>query len=220
MNGYAGAFWDLPAADHDIGEQLGMSPYAVHAHARQPATAGADADFTEMLCQIDHRMDRALPECWILHPYLFALLDALRCQYAACYLPFMTKNGLHPPIPSAEQLRFWQDEDRTLSMIREYCKSQGVGDGEHECGIGHDEPSALSAATMRRRAFSAEHGIEPAGMYPWGASREAADDGRPVEAGHMPPTSMPSPGEDMEDDPGDLGRDADGGFVDPLSGAM
>lgn len=66
--------WTLAASDRN---SVGNGPqWRFHRRVKQPETVAATADFTEMLCQIDARMDRTLPACWMRHAYLFAILDA------------------------------------------------------------------------------------------------------------------------------------------------
>lgn len=167
--------WGVPAARIPL--RLREPVYGFHDRIKPVKSAAATAEFTEMLCQIDPRMDRSIPSCYLLHPYIFALLDALRAEYVFCYLPVRTKVGWQPPPCSYAQFKFWQDEDNAYNLIKEWCSNAGI-DPLKPCDPAHhrEDRAQYTQATSKRRAFTMEYGLTPTQYYPWQLSDVAAAD--------------------------------------------
>lgn len=178
--------WELPASDRDMDPF--SRPWPFHMARQSVELATTVADFVEMLCQLDSRLDSALPAGWMSVGYLFALMDALRCEYAFAYCDTRDKKGNPiPRPPSRDQFQFWLDENVAVDMVKNYCSQNGITreyDGERA--------ASFSAATTRRRRAEASNGIEAVDCYPFGDSvmaRESTAD-MPEDAG-IPPDIPP-----------------------------
>lgn len=182
------------AADLDVSDQ----PWPFHERTRHPKLATEVAEFAEMLCQIDPRMDKALPSCWMRHAYLFALMDALRTDYASAYARQMVHSGNdrygRVPDPSYMQFKFWQDERDALSMVDRFVHEQSIG----QEGADDHEPAELSEHTERRRRDERELGLEPTEVYPFWVNDQAPEGDDPEGQDMDSPASGPVTGVDPE----------------------
>ncbi|MCI1218495.1 hypothetical protein [Bifidobacterium crudilactis] len=162
--------WEQPAARADL--DLDQPPYLLYRRRHSIRSLQATVDFTELLCQVDQRLDRLLPACWPYHAYLVSVLDALRCDYWSLYGPATDRKGVqHPPSPSERQYRFWQDEDNAIQMMSAYQQSEG--DCDHPAG----NPARYSAPTLARRHVEAVTGLQATEYYPF-APTDISDDDR------------------------------------------
>ena len=179
--------WEQPAARDDL--ELDAPPASPHKRRRSMRSMQATVHFTEMLCQIDRRLDRILPACWCYHGYLFMVLDALRCSYYAAYGSARDSHGvLHPATHSEHQYRFWQDEDAAIHLMSAYQQAQG------ECDHDTGNPAGYSAATTDRRRVEAIMGMPATECYPF-APNDIADH-NPLE---RQKTIKPDDGPDLGD---------------------
>lgn len=148
-------------------EDLDMSalPWRFDQRQRHVRTAEQVAGFAEMLCQIDQRMDAALPACWMRHGYLFALMDALRSEYVFAYLETPHKNPKSPR-HSYMQTRFWMDENSILQMVKDYASARSLGNPDAD----KHESGQYSKKTSDRRENEKSLGIDAAEYFPWDAN--------------------------------------------------
>lgn len=207
---------DMPNAAADL--ELDGDPWRFDLSRRTTRAATQVAEFTEMLCVVDPRFDKALPANWMRLPYIFALMDALRCDYVASFietkhLGSKGKTVRVPATPGEQQIRFWMNEDRTHTMIREYIRGQGV-DADPDKGERIDQ---VTPGTRDRREQERRAGVEPVEYYPFLNTRPPAPD---------PPAVDPEPDGGFGDDqvagqaiPGPAGPGMDG-FVDPVTGVI
>lgn len=148
-------------------EDLDMSalPWRFDQRQRHVRTAEQVAGFAEMLCQIDQRMDAALPACWMRHGYLFALMDALRSEYVFAYLETPHKSPKSPS-HSYMQTRFWMDENSILAMVKDYATARSLGNKDTD----KHESGRYSEETRIRRENEKSLGIDATECFPWDAN--------------------------------------------------
>lgn len=203
---------DMPNAAANL--DLDGEPWRFDLRRRGTRPATRVAEFTEMMCTVDPRFDQALPANWMRLSYVFALMDALRCNYVAAFIETRhigTKGSPVPvpAVPGEQQIRFWMNEDRTLSMIREYIRSQGVEE-DPDKGEGIDQ---VTPKTRDRREEEHRAGVAPVEYYPYLNTRppdpEPGQEGADPEEDRMADQANPGPdGHDMD------------GSVDPVTGVI
>lgn len=167
-----------PAAAMDL--DLDHRPYPFDQRRRDPIAAAATVEFSEMLCQLDRRFDALLPEDWPLDGYVFALMDALRAEYASAYTVHRevrsTPKGNIPltvaPNVSRAQIIFWQDEDSAYRMVRDYLDSAPARDAP---------PVDYTRHTAARRGREDALGLRPAEYYPYPPSASSQADTDPLD---------------------------------------
>lgn len=158
-----GRMWKAAQSAEDL--DMSALPWRFDQRRRHVRTAEQVAGFAEMLCQIDQRMDAALPACWMRHGYLFALMDALRSEYVFAYLetPRRSPEG---PSHSYMQTRFWMDENSILVMVKDYATARSLGNPDTD----KHESGRYSEDTRIRRETEKSLGIDAAECFPWDAN--------------------------------------------------
>lgn len=209
---------------------LDAPPWRFDQRRRHVRTAEQVAGFAEMLCQIDDRMDEALPACWMRHGFLFALIDALRSEYVYAYME-APKSNPKGPRHSYMQTRFWLDESSVMETIKSYASSKSLGNPD----IDKHEPGKYSQETAKRRESEKELGIDAVECFPWdkndlAGTALAADSGRRGKApspekdegawdqqdlGFEALAGQETPGESMPGFEGDSGPDEADGYDSP-----
>jgi hypothetical protein len=170
-------------------------PWQAQRAERRPDVATHVAEFVEMLCQIDERFDELLPECWMRHGYIFAVMDALRCEYASAYVGRFARNTkgdvfLAASQQSRDQFQFWLDVSAAYTLISDYCTSRAIKPGIEEP---HEPVKAYSRQTEARRSAERALGVEPIECYPFDDNTLSpltvgADDVPPAQ-GPLPPAA-------------------------------
>ncbi|MBH9981093.1 MULTISPECIES: hypothetical protein [Bifidobacterium] len=176
-----GRMWKAAQSAEDL--DMSAPPWRFDQRQRHVRTAGQVAGFAEMLCQIDERMDGALPACWMRHGYLFALMDALRSEYVYAYLEAPNKSPKDPR-HSYMQTRFWMDENSILQMVKDYATARALGNPDTD----KHESSQYSEKTRSRRESEKSLGIDVAECFPWdenGLADLAEASWRPARPGGM-----------------------------------
>lgn len=180
---------EMPNAEKDL--YLGYIPFQFHNKKRDTSTLTSTAEFVEMLCTIDERLGKVLPPQWMEYPYMFALMDALRCNYICAYAVVRTGQKVKSyPVPNEQQVRFWMNEDRVYGMISAYVHFLGISSTEVTDEIHKDE---VPYSTQQRREQESNVGIHATTYYSWintQATQPTLDvnenDSSPTESKDMP----------------------------------
>lgn len=216
-----GRMWKAAQSAEDL--DMSALPWRFDQRRRHVRTAEQVAGFAEMLCQIDQRMDAALPACWMRHGYLFALMDALRSEYVFAYLETPRKSPKSPS-HSYMQTRFWMDENSILVMVKDYATARSLGNPDAD----RHESGRYSEETRSRRENEKSLGIDATECFPWdenglaGLAEPAG--GPPLPAGTAAwgqddpafggRQDQDTPGESMPGFEGDAGPE-DGAYTSP-----
>lgn len=121
-------------------------------------------NFTDWICSVNEELDNTLPSCWIHHPWLVMVMDAVRMRYVAAY----STNELKHSGP----WYFVQQIPATVELIRSWVQATGKSDG-HECSLPPTDPSQKRLA---RHRFEESHALYPHRTWIWPANSTHEDE--------------------------------------------
>lgn len=132
------------------------------------------AGFADWLAAVDDRFDSLLPACWLHHPWVVLMIDALRIEYDGFY-----RDGAGYPRGGVE---FVIAVDTMIGKLAEWRGFDGHA-ADHDCSL---PDRALSPARRARHRTEVGDGMDSHQPFSWPAtaaaasraSLEAADDPR------------------------------------------
>jgi hypothetical protein len=113
------------------------------------------ARFADWLCSVDDAFDSALPDCWLHHPWVVLLVDALRLQYDGVYM-----DGRDYPRGGTE---FIISLGSMTAKLLEWRKGDGHG-ADHECSR---PATGVSPLRLARHRMEVADGVDSSFPSAW-----------------------------------------------------
>lgn len=120
-------------------------------------------EFADWLCAVNPLFDRDLPGCWIRHPWIVLLIDALYDEYVMAY----RYDGA--TIRPSSFLASCEDAFNRIGM---WAKNSGLLEPNHGCRM---VDTSISPQRANRRALTRMEGWAPAYAYAWPYGETAAE---------------------------------------------
>lgn len=154
----------------DVGDGGGRGPVPRHdwyhlcGRGEDMERVARVVEFTDWLRLVDPELDRAMPPCWLHHPWLVLRMDALYIDYLEAY----NRNG-----DRLTPLAFAKDVDDSVAAIVRWSKTQGLYDRQHAESCSETD-SSLSPERAQARDLARREGIRPRYLvsWPWNETAE------------------------------------------------